>query len=184
MTPLEFAHRLLDRLGFPESDNNLRALVAVQAIEGGHTNGALFNTMNTGQPMEGSHVWHVLNPKTGFGIQAYTSWEQGIEATARTLLNTKFDYSGILKALKANAPPDETIRQWGLSPWGWNQPVNKAAAYQYYAMKLLPDPIGMARAMWTPKSGKAMGWALGAGILVVLMLAAHEMTRRDSVVDD
>jgi hypothetical protein len=76
VTPLEFAQHVLDRLGFPLSDNNIRALVAVQAIEGGHNNGASFNPMNTSQPMDGSHVWHVLSPSTGFGIQAYTSWEQ------------------------------------------------------------------------------------------------------------
>jgi hypothetical protein len=170
----------LDRLGFPLSDNNIRALVAVQAIEGGHNNGASFNPMNTGQPMDGSHVWHVLSPSTGFGIQAYTSWEQGIDATVKTLLNPKFDYSGILKALGASAAPDETIRQWGLSPWGWNRPVSKAAAYWYYANKTYPGATGLLKGVFSKKSGKALAWAMGAGVLVMLALASYELTKRDT----
>jgi hypothetical protein len=53
MTPLDFAHQLLRRLGVPESDSNLQALVAVQAVEGGHMqNSARFNPLNTMWPID------------------------------------------------------------------------------------------------------------------------------------
>ncbi len=135
MTPIEFAKALLSRLGMPQSDNNIQALVAVQKIEAGHSaNSALFNPMNTMQPMPGARDAG-LQVK---GIKAYSNWDEGLEATARTLQSTKFDYSGILKALARSAPPDETIKAWAKSPWGWTLPVASASAYQYYGTMEFP----------------------------------------------
>lgn len=143
MTPGNFAEALLSRLGLPASENNVQALVAIQAVEGGHNNGALYNPMNTGQPMPSSHVWHVLNPTTGFGVQAYSSWDEGLEATARTFLNPKFDYSGVLRSFAENAAPDATITAFANSPWGWHgSRVAPAASYQSYRDKPFAGSAG------------------------------------------
>jgi len=135
MTPNEFAKALLSRLGLPQSDNNVQALVAVQKIEAGHSaNSALFNPMNTMQPMPGARDAG-LQVK---GIKAYSNWDEGLEATARTLESKRFDYSGILKSLSRSAAPDETIKAWAKSPWGWTSPVAAASAYQYYGAMEFP----------------------------------------------
>jgi hypothetical protein len=138
LTPLDFAHQLLHRLGLPESDSNLQALVAVQAVEGGHmANSAQFNPLNTMQGAPGARDAG-LKVK---GIKAYSSWDEGLEATAQTLTNGL--YKNILASLARSAPADETVRAWGQSPWGWTKDaaskVGKAATYfAYYAHKEFP----------------------------------------------
>ena len=119
VTPALFAEELLARLGMPQSENNVRALVALQYQEGGHANGATFNPINTMRDMPGS-----VNFKTkqrdaapNQSVQAYQSWDDGIEAARRTLTNGL--YNGILNALRRSAPPEETLREIAVSPFGW-----------------------------------------------------------------
>jgi hypothetical protein len=190
MTPLDFAHALLRRLGMPESDSNLQALVAVQAIEGGHmANGAQFNPLNT---MQGAPGARDAGLKVR-GIKAYSSWDEGLEATAQTLLSTKFDYSGILRALRRSAPPDETVRAWGESPWGWTKDasgkVGRATTYfSYYAHKefpggggfgflsSLPSPVEALKELFSkPSSPKNLTVALvlGAGAFAGILMLVY-----------
>lgn len=107
-------------------------------------NGAAYNPLNTTWKSPGSHA------VTSVGVQAYINWEQGLDATARTLTNGM--YKGILSALAADDSPDTTLLAMALSPWGWyhmegNQrvpnPIGKAAGYQSYANKVFPlGPAG------------------------------------------
>ena len=153
VTPTLFAEALLGRLGAPISSNNVEALVAVQKIEGGHqANGAWHNPLNTSQPYRDAYNAGLLNPN----IKAYASWDDGVEATARTLENTMFDYSGILSALRRSAPPDETIREWQRSPWGWDKAVQvgPASAYQWYANVVYRGPGTVSR--WGGQFGSAI----------------------------
>jgi hypothetical protein len=143
-TPLEFAQALLDALQLPVTDNNVEALVAAQAIEGGHYhNGAHFNPLNTTMNMPGA------TKATGIGVMAYTSWDQGLEATVKTLQNGL--YNNILTAMSESAPPDYTLHEMAVSPWGWYHieggqrianPIGSAANYQGYANT--PDPSGQS----------------------------------------
>jgi hypothetical protein len=115
MTPADFAQALLSRLALPVSDNNIAALVAFQAHEGGFMhNSASFNPLNTTQPAPGGRQASGLDQH--IGVKAYANWNEGLEATARTLQNGL--YGGILAALKRSAHPDETLKQIGASKWG------------------------------------------------------------------
>lgn len=143
-TPIDFAKALLVRLGKPVTENNVQALVAAQCIEGGYMhNGALFNPLNTTWGRDGSRA------VTPVGVQAYESWADGLEATARTLENGA--YAGILEALQNDCEPDHTLRAMALSPWGWYRVVDgarvpngigRAAGYQSYGAQHFPpsDP--------------------------------------------
>lgn len=188
MTPTDFAKALLSRLHLPLSDNNIKALVAVQAIEGGHmANSAIFNPLNTMQSMPGSRDAG-LKVK---GIKAYSSWDEGLEATAKTIeQGTKthvapgFDMSDIYRSLARSAPPDETIRTWQLSHWGWDKAVKVAPVSAYLGNALKEFPGGGAfidssvhaiKELFTPSprtlkigAGVALGaLAIGGAVLIV-----------------
>jgi len=109
------------------------------------------------------------------GIKAYSSWDEGLEATARTLENKKFDYSGILKSLARSASPDDTIREWGKSPWGWDKSVKVGPASSYLGAALREFPGGGSfidageraiKELFTPRSVK-IGAVVAAGSLVI-----------------
>ena len=129
MTPAFFAQSLLASLSLPVTDNNVAALVAIQKQEGGHEiNSAWFNPLNTMRDMPGAREAG-LQVK---GIKAYSSWEEGIAATAKTMAQPNM--RGIYNALARNAPPEDTLAAFGLSDWGW---------YKYESGKRinLPYPV-------------------------------------------
>ncbi len=131
-TPADFAHALLQKLGLPTSDNNIQALVAAQAVEGGHMhNAAMFNPLNTTWKMPNSHA------ATQIGVQSYNNWDDGLTATAKTFSNGL--YKDILAAFARSAPPDETLKLAGWRTWGWDRAVGKAEGYQSYAAAQFPN---------------------------------------------
>lgn len=185
MTPQMFAEALLHRLGMPVTDNNVAALVAVQVIEGGHSNNsALYNPMNTMWDLGGSRDAGLLV----HGIKAYNSWDEGLEATALTLIKgpPAFKYGPILDALRHSAPPDETLKAWGASKWGWSAPVAAAKAYISHAKDEFPAkggpteflrllPFSFSPQMKTVFAAGAIGIGLG---LVVLAIAGRRKSQR------
>lgn len=111
VTRKQWASALLGRLGIPESHGAITALVGWQRAEGGNwNNDARYNPLNTTQPMKGAG-----NTGTQGNIKVYKSWDQGLQATVKTLRNGR--YGGILKALKAGNPGavGQAIEN---SPWG------------------------------------------------------------------
>ena len=121
-------------------------------------NGALYNPLNTTQPMPGSY------PVTSVKVQAYTNWEQGLDATAKTLTNGL--YKGILACLSASDDPDTTLAAMAASPWGWYDPssgqpnpIGKASSYQAYGSRSFPAGGGGFGAL----GGSAVGIALAVG---------------------
>jgi hypothetical protein len=125
VTPIAFAKELLDRLGLPETENNVRALVAFQNQEGGHENGASFNPLNTmlSSALNPSFPYPSVNfvtKKPGPGIQAYGNWKEGIEATAMTMEQNNM--RPIFDSLRASAPAATTVKVFGDSRWGWWDP--------------------------------------------------------------
>lgn len=92
-TPGDFGVALLQKLGAPVTKSNLQFLIAWSNEEGGHWhNGAHFNPLNTTLNESGATTFNSV------GVKAYTSWDQGVTATAATLQNGR--YNDIVAALK------------------------------------------------------------------------------------
>lgn len=111
VTPTTWAQALLGELGDPASAENVRAIVAWERTEGGHwANSARFNPLNTTQVEAGS------SPMNSVGVQAYTSWDEGMAATVTTLQNGR--YGGILAALRNGSCAPCVAAAVASSPWG------------------------------------------------------------------
>lgn len=97
MTPEKFARQLLQELGAPVTNANVQSIVNWYGHEGGNWhNTASYNPLNTTLELPGSSV---MAGGSSAGVQAYTSWQQGLEATVLTLENG--DYNDILQALRS-----------------------------------------------------------------------------------
>jgi hypothetical protein len=110
-TASRFARELLGRLGAPVTNGNVRALVSWMAAEGGHwANTARFNPLNTTQAMPGD-----AGSMNSVGVRVFTSWQQGLAATVKTLENG--NYGHILSALKQGSNPGAVLNAVVASPW-------------------------------------------------------------------
>lgn len=94
VTPQSWAESLLIAIGAPRSKANIDSVVSWEAAEGGNWNNtATYNPLNTTLVETGSTS---VNP---VGVQAYTSWSEGMSATVATLQNG--NYQDILTALRS-----------------------------------------------------------------------------------
>ena len=110
-TSHDFAVALLETLGDPVTSQNTGAIVSWARAEGGAWNSpAKYNPLNTTRRMPGSYS---IN---GAGVQAYTSWPEGLAATAQTLQAGA--YGRILSALEAGSSGQAVERAVASSPWG------------------------------------------------------------------
>jgi hypothetical protein len=110
-TPYDFAVALLSALGDPLTPQNVGAIVSWEKAEGGNWNSpAKYNPLNTTRRMPGSRS------VTAVGVQAYTSWQQGLSATVQTL--QAGSYSNILSALKSGTSEQAVERAVASSVWG------------------------------------------------------------------
>jgi hypothetical protein len=110
-TSHDFAVALLETLGDTVTSQNTSAIVSWAQAEGGAWNSpAKYNPLNTTRRMPGSYS---IN---GAGVQAYTSWPEGLAATAQTL--QAGPYGGILSALKAGGSELAVERAVASSIWG------------------------------------------------------------------
>lgn len=100
--------KLLERIGAPATRENLRALDAWQRAEGGS---ASFNPLNTTQRAAGASAYNSV------GVRNFRSPQQGLEATADTLLNGR--YGAIVNLLRSGRASAGQIGQAvENSPWG------------------------------------------------------------------
>lgn len=107
-----WAQALLRALGMPVTSNNIGNIMAWETQEGGNwNNSAKYNPLNTTQTAPGSY-----NPGFSAGVQAYTSWAEGLQATVQTLTNGS--YSGILAVLRRSGSLSEFKAAVNSSPWG------------------------------------------------------------------
>jgi hypothetical protein len=91
--PTDFAKALLSKLGAPDTKANVSSLVDWEGLEGGNwNNSAHCNPLNTTQGMPGA------TDMNSNGVKSYQNWNQGVEATVKTLKNG--DYNDIVNALK------------------------------------------------------------------------------------
>lgn len=127
-TPLEFAKALLSAGGWPQSDNNLLAVVAWAKLEGGHyiNHACKYNPMNTMRNYPGA-----TNALSN-GVKAYQSWDDGLAATLATLKNGL--YNNVIQNLADSADPATTLSS--LTTWTGGTPYSTSgimSAYQNYA---------------------------------------------------
>lgn len=122
VTPRMFARALLEALDLPVTSNNVAAVIAWQAFEGGHwRNAAAYNPLNTTRQHGNSRPWGGKIP-----IQVFTTWDEGLEATALTL--GQQNMTSIRVRLGMDADPAVTLQaikenpSWGtfnLDPQAW-----------------------------------------------------------------
>jgi murein DD-endopeptidase MepM/ murein hydrolase activator NlpD len=112
----EWAAQFLTRIGAPVTETNLKSVNTWMRYEGGHwKNSAHYNPLNTTLDMGGSEVMNSHN------VRRYTSMEEGLDATVRTILGNKSaerGYDAIVGALKNNADPQTVFNLINDSSWG------------------------------------------------------------------
>lgn len=128
---LEFYKSVLAGIGAPVTDNNLAYLYAWRQSEGGK---AAFNPFNTTQKAEGATNYNKV------GVKNYTSAEQGIAATIKTINNGR--YESIISALRQDKPPMETAEALVASPWGTSSLIKKVISGYEAGYSPKPPPIG------------------------------------------
>jgi murein DD-endopeptidase MepM/ murein hydrolase activator NlpD len=112
----EWATQFLGRIGAPVTDTNLKSVNTWMRFEGGHwKNSAHYNPLNTTLDMGGSEIMNSHN------VRRYTSMEEGLDATVKTILGNKSaerGYDAIVGALKNNADPQTVFNLINESSWG------------------------------------------------------------------
>lgn len=127
---------LMRRMDIPTTGSKGYATWAVLCVwalkEGGHfKNSAKFNPLNTSQPMPGSSKINSHN------VQSYTSWDQGYEATIKTLNNGR--YTNMVEDLR-NGNSAKFVKDLAASPWGTGSIVDPKGNIPTAAQKT--DGIG------------------------------------------
>ncbi|MGO8683916.1 MAG: hypothetical protein ACLQUT_04985 [Thermoleophilia bacterium] len=113
-TPQTWAGAFMRVAQLTDTPSNLAAITAWEMAEGGNwNNSATFNPLNTTLPEPGSTSMNWV------GVQAYTSWARGFQATVATLYNG--NYTAIIAALKAGTSAQAVADAVAASPWGTQQ---------------------------------------------------------------
>lgn len=109
-----FYAKLLENLGAPISDENMKFMYAWRQAEG---KGGIYNPFNT--------TWNLPNSTTmnSAGVRNYTSLEDGLVATIKTLKNGRYDC--IVNGLKNDIGASEIARCESLKTWGTGDLVAK-----------------------------------------------------------
>ena len=108
--PGDFAVALCRSLGAPVTQSNVQFIIAWAHVEGGNWNNAAhFNPLNTTLDLPGATSMNSV------GVKAYTSWDQGIAATAATLRNGRYD--DIVAALQGGDASVAAASSQGLRTW-------------------------------------------------------------------
>jgi hypothetical protein len=114
-TPLLWASAILAAMGWPQTKSNIDAMVAWEQAEGGAwDNTASYNPLNTTQTESGS------TSANSVGVQAYTSWAQGLAATVATLNQNQRGYSAIRAAFASGNASSTLPAALSSSAWGTN----------------------------------------------------------------
>lgn len=127
----DFYKQVLSGIGAPITDNNMAFVYAWRQSEGGK---AAFNPFNTTQNAEGTTKYNSV------GVRNYTSAEQGIAATIKTITNGR--YGSIIDSLKQDSPPMETAEALVASPWGTSSLIKKVISGYEAGYSPKPPPIG------------------------------------------
>lgn len=109
-----FYAKLLENLGAPISDENMKFMYAWRQAEG---KGGTYNPFNT--------TWNLPNSTimNSHGVRNYASLEDGLVATVKTLKNGRYDC--IVNGLKNDIGASEIARCESLKTWGTGDLVAK-----------------------------------------------------------
>lgn len=131
----KWAKDFLSRIGAPTSDANVTALNTWMRAEGRgwstSLNRATFNPLNTTLDMPGAVSFNKV------GVKAYTSYEQGMDATIATLSGKSADergYTAILNALKSDSGVSAVLGAVNNSAWRTGQ-TGGAGAYSSFGSR-------------------------------------------------
>ena len=123
----KWAANLLSKLGAPTTDANISALTTWARYEGGHwNNSAHYNPLNTTLDMGGNKSINKV------GVKRYGSWEEGLDATVKTLLGNRSSergYAAIVEALRGNAGTSAVLGAVNQSAWVHGE--GKASNYNF-----------------------------------------------------
>ena len=134
-SPQGFAMALLRSLGDPTTSADVSSLVAWMGQEGGNWhNTARYNPLNTTLRMPGS------SSMNGAGVQAYSSWHQGLMATIDTLRGG--GYGDILAALASGKGLGQGSYA-GLSRWSGGS-YSSIPSGVYDSGGYLPEGLSLA----------------------------------------
>jgi hypothetical protein len=108
----EFAEKVLGGLGIPFNTTSMTKFMAWEQQEGGNwSNSAKYNPLNTTLALPGAG-----NTGSQGNIKVYTSWQQGVEATVKTLGGSA--YAGIRANLAGSGDLASFETAVNASPWG------------------------------------------------------------------
>jgi len=114
-TPTDFANALLGALNIKPTKQNVTDVVGWENTEGGNWhNPDAYNPLDTTLDLPGAVSTNSA------GVKAYTSWQQGINATVDTLTqsNPAYNYNGIISALQNNDNWTQFKTAVANSSWG------------------------------------------------------------------
>jgi len=115
----DFAKAMLMNLSIAPNAQNISDLNMWMGMEGGNWhNTAHFNPLNTSYQLSGSTNYNT--GKAGGGVQAYTSWAQGLQATLATLTGSNAGargYTNIINSLKSGATNADFLKALQGSAW-------------------------------------------------------------------
>ena len=168
-TPHDFGIALITALGGTPTPNLVGGIQAWIMQEGGHWNNkALYNPLNTTLEMPGSKKVNTVNAKTGTGVQAYTSWEQGLDAVLQTLKFPNHGYEDIVSSLTNSKSKDLKQFYSAINKSDWGHPKYNFSVDNKFHQKMTrynPDkPFGQDptnTAEWyseLPNSGGLITW--------------------------
>lgn len=116
---------LLRRVGAPVTPENLRFLNAWAQAEGGSASN---NPFNTTEPLPGATSYNSV------GVRNYSTPQQGLDATVRTLTGSIGNYGPILSALRSGTSAQAAAQAVAGSQWGTGSGV----------LRVLGDPVASA----------------------------------------
>ena len=118
----------------PQVDLFLRAWAQSESGDPTELGGAIWNPFNTTQKMPGSTSFNYNN---GYPVQNYLTWVQGVQATAKTIMNGR--YPALVAALSAGTSAMDMAHGVAVSPWGTGHLVEEVLS------KGGPREFGIAR---------------------------------------
>lgn len=114
MTQEQWARTILGAIGAPQNEVTTSAMLTWMRHEGGHwNNSAKYNPLNTTKVMDG-------NDKSinSHGVKAYSSWQEGIDATLATIRKDAYGYPKIIKQFQQGESEKSIYGAIHSSDWG------------------------------------------------------------------
>ena len=127
----KFASAVLNKLGAPVNESNVSSFLRWMQQEDGRS------VQEQGTRAIGIERFNPLNTKwnlpdsvdSGGGVKSYNSFEQGVDATVKTLQSKNNDYSGVVNAFKESKGFDAIKSAVSASDWGtWKGQAMTAGA--------------------------------------------------------